>query len=181
MSTAAETILVTIARAIEAKRGTGRTSREIAEEVMFDLDRAGYVTRKKPKPRAAAKPGSKLLPLPTSPGHAAVGKLTENRREAMERDWSRAVKVAEGDIASGRPSPAEAALQQTIAIHRSPWSFTGTYDARTYRSREHGYVIQQRHASDGKAMHLIDPDGHVVGHFYTFRDAESAIPHTVSA
>lgn len=57
------------------------------------------------------------------------------------RDFDRAALIAS-------ESPAERArntaiLQEVISLHRSPWSRIG----RTYRSREHDYVVVREHLS----------------------------------
>lgn len=145
MSTA-DAILAVISTAVTATRDTGLTSHEVAEAAVEALDHAGYVVRKKPKARTA-----QLLPLPASPGHGVVGKLTDNRRGRMERDWERERSVAKADVAEGRSSRAEIELRQTIALHRSPWTrVSGSRERsnRTYRHVGHPGVTM-RQAPDG--------------------------------
>lgn len=147
-----EDAIVSIARSIEAKRDTGRSSREIAEEIVADLDIAGFTIRKKPSTRRATAPREpvevfapntgnpavdafmrahhnpkyKPLPLPKAPGMKPLRVMTVSEQDAAERAYRSEAKLAAEDIAQGKMPEAERTLRELIALHRNPWVRTST-------------------------------------------------------
>lgn len=133
-----------IAQAIRAKESTGRAASVFAEEILADLDEAGYIIRKKPAPRKPAPivdpfapntgdpavdefmrqhhdPKWKPLPLPKSPGLPDLRPMKVSQQDAAERAWLTATLEASEMVALGQRSHAEVELRTLIALHRSPW------------------------------------------------------------
>lgn len=200
--------IVAIAKAIEPRltdADDDRSSREIAEQIMLDLDAAGYTVKPKPKSRKAAPrrepfvantgdpqiddfmrrhhdPKWKPLPLPKSPGLPSIG-MSEKLRDYTESTWASACEAARAEVARGEIPVAQITLAETIRVHRSPWTRRGN----VYRSTEHDWRIERHSAIGENGWKLYDPDGNLVmppklahgtrsDHFFRFDDAERMIP-----
>lgn len=71
-------------------------------------------------------PKYKPLPLPKSPGLPPLRPMKVSEQDAAEAAWKIVCDEARAVVASGKPSEAEAALRDLIAIHRSPWRLEAT-------------------------------------------------------
>lgn len=69
-----------IAQAIRAKEGTGRAASVFAEEILADLDAAGYVIRKKPATRSSA-PRPRVEPFAPNTGNPAVDEFMRKHHD----------------------------------------------------------------------------------------------------
>lgn len=101
--------------------------------------------------RRKHNPKYKPLPLPKSPGLPPLRPMKVSEQDAAEAAWKLAAEDAAKLVASGKPSEAEAALRDLIAIHRNPWRLEATErpDSRT----ETRIFTSPRHP--GVAIHEI--------------------------
>ena len=89
------------------------------------------------------------------PGLPPLRPMKVSEQDAAEAAWKAECKTAARVVADGKPSEAEAALRDLIAIHRNPWGLEATErpDSRT----ETRIFTSPRHP--GVAIHKIHERG----------------------